>query len=90
MKLHAEIQPLASVLRIFKENEGYSDPYCFSATLKWDTPTEVEVLGTLIAPSPDMWRAIREACIKQGAKRIYYRRFKNDKEEIVDVPMPKK
>lgn len=66
----AEMEILTSIIRVFKDDLRYGDPYEFSATVRWINPKQVEVLGTQRAPRPSEWRAMQECLHSYGAEEL--------------------
>lgn len=65
------LEPLSAVLRIGGE---YGEPYTWAATIRFVTPTEVEVLGANRAPTPDERRSIRQVLRAAGIEKAFYQR----------------
>lgn len=69
------IEPLAAVLRIGGE---YGEPYTWAATLRYLSPTEVEICGVTVSPTPGERRAIREVLRANGIHRAKVVRYDGD------------
>lgn len=80
MKGH--IEPLAGILRIGGE---YGQPFTWSATLRYITPAEVEVMGALRAPTLEERRAIRDVLRESGVERAFYLRRNGEIERRVEL-----
>jgi hypothetical protein len=75
------MEPISSILRIFEDGAGYGDPYEFSATIRWITPSRVEILGVLRAPKLSEWKAINNCLRSHGVKDILINKAKDGKME---------
>lgn len=75
MKAHME--HLASVIRVGRDGFKYGDPYTFSATVKWISTEEVEIVGALRAPTMSEYKAFFELCKEIGIKTMIVTRIKN-------------
>jgi hypothetical protein len=73
---HANLEHLASILRVFPDGSSYGDPFSWSATLRWIAPDTVEVCGAMRAPTPSEWRAIRECLVSLGVTTAVITRHK--------------
>ncbi len=85
--MRAELESLTSIIRVFRDGLGYGDPYEFSATIRWISPTRVEVLGIQRAPKPSEWRAITECLHSHGGEELLISRSTADgiKEHVFDL-----
>lgn len=77
--MHAHIEPLTSLIRVFDEGTEFGDPYRYCVTAKWHDRETVELVGTLRAPLPSERRAIMSALKSQGVKRVFFDRRKPGK-----------
>lgn len=80
--MNGHLEPLAAVLRI---GGAYGEPYTWAATIRFITPTEVEVVGVTEAPTPDERRAIREVLKSHGIKKAFYVRHKDGEEKRIHL-----
>jgi hypothetical protein len=76
--MHAELEPLTALVRVFEPGCGYGRPYSYVATIRWLNPETAEVMGVLHAPTPGQWRAIRKALKQVGVRRAIIQRIKDD------------
>lgn len=76
--LHAELEPLTALVRVFEPGDSYGQPYSYVATIRWLDPDTAEVMGVLQAPTPAQWRAIRKALKQAGVRRAIIQRIKHD------------
>ena len=82
----AEVEHLASVVRVFDDGSSYGDLYRFAVVLRWSGPAECEVLGlSNHALKPSEFRAIRELLISLDVTRAWCRRYRNGLMEIHDL-----
>jgi hypothetical protein len=65
------IEPLAAVLRI---GGGYGEPYSWAASLRYLSPSEVEVCGAARAPKPSEWRSAIHVLQSHGISRVIFHR----------------
>jgi hypothetical protein len=70
--MDGHIEPLSGILRIGGE---YGQPYTWVATLRYISPTEVEVMGATVAPTPSERRAIRDVLKSAGINKAFYYRM---------------
>lgn len=70
------IEHLSGVLRI---GGGYGEPYTWSATIRYLTPTKVEVLGAVRSPNLAERKAIAEVLKSHGIEEAVYFRKKDGK-----------
>jgi hypothetical protein len=68
------IEPLAAVLRV---GGAYGEPWTWAATLRYLSPTEVEVLAAERAPTLSEWRAMRAVTIEAGIRTAHLARCRN-------------
>ena len=57
------LEPLSAVLRI---GGAYGEPYTYAVPIRYLSPTTVEVLGAVRAPTPSEWRAVQEVLRAAG------------------------
>lgn len=84
----AEIEILSGVVRFWNDSDaGYGDPYDWVATLRWVNPEVAEVVGITKPPTPDTWRAVKEAAAKAGVKKLIFYRIKNGKKLLKELTL---
>lgn len=71
MIVPGHIEPLAAVLRV---PGAYGEPYTWAATLRYDSPTSVEILGVTRAPTPSEWRAAVRTMRAYGIHKFRFTR----------------
>lgn len=74
----ATIEHLVSLLRIGAKTNTYGDPYEFAVTVRWLSPSTVELLGFSRTGEgrflPSHFKAIREALVSAGAEEAVWTR----------------
>lgn len=65
------LEPLAAVLRI---GGAYGEPYTWAATVRYLSPSVVEIIGAIRAPSPSEWRAAVRVLRASGITRFSFDR----------------
>lgn len=75
----ARIEHLASLVRIFdNESAVYGEPYQWSCTLRWISPSTIEAIGVDRLPSKAQLRALHEALHALGVQQVKYSRRRED------------
>ncbi len=69
------LEPLAAVVRV---GGAYGAPYTWAATVRYLSPSEVEIVGAVRAPTPSEWRALRGLCREAGIARVQFMRHTAD------------
>lgn len=72
--MHAHIEPLTGVVRIFADGTGWGDPYEWSCTVRWKSITEVELLGVTKPPTLSQMRALSCKLKEVGVTVVSIRR----------------
>lgn len=79
--MKVDIKPADSVLRVFEEDSKYGDKYVWSCSVKKIDDSTWEIMGVLVPPSPDVWRAMRKY-VKENNITVIFKRIKDGKERI--------
>lgn len=69
------LEPLTAVLRV---GGAYGEPYTWSATVRYLSPSSVEILGAMRSPTPSEWRAMRAILKADGVTTVLFVRHKDD------------
>lgn len=72
MTVRGHLEPLAAVVRV---GGDYGAPYTWAATVRYLSPTEVELLGVVRAPRPSECHALGEVLVAQGILWVTFRRM---------------
>lgn len=67
------IEPLAAVVRV---GGPYGTDYTWAATLRYLSPTEVEIVGAVRAPTPAEAEAVKEVLLAAGVTVLHITRKK--------------
>jgi len=84
----ARIEPFAGVVRYWdNENAQHGDPYQWAASVRWIDHETIEIAGITQAPTPAIWRAVKQAAKEIGAKQVIFVRYKdgNKRTKTVDL-----
>jgi hypothetical protein len=81
----AEFEPTSGVVRIFSEGRSFGQPYDWVASVRWLSPTSVEILGIEKAPKPSEWRALIACWKKLGVETMVFSRYKSQGTTIKHV-----
>jgi hypothetical protein len=75
--MNADLEHLASVIRVYPNGGKYGDPYTFCAAVRHLDRESVEIVGALRSPTPSEWRAIRAALVEAGIVKAMFTRIKD-------------
>ena len=73
--VHGHLEPLTALLRI---GGAYGEPYTWAATVRYLSPSSVEIVGAMRAPTPSEWRAMRVILKASGVASVLFVRHKGD------------
>ena len=85
--MNADLEHLASVIRVFPDGCKYGDPYTFCAAVRHLDRETVEIVGALRSPTPSEWRAIRAALVEAGIIKAVFTRIKDGIKSHHHVPL---
>ena len=75
----ALIENLSSLVRVFDNDDAvYGEPYQWSCTLRWISPTTIEAIGIDRLPTKAQLKALHEALHSLGVERVKYSRRRDD------------
>lgn len=80
--MNGHLEPISALIRI---GGAYGEPYTWAASLRFVSPTEVEVLGATRAPTPQERRAIREVLHANGIERAFYVRREGERVRRINL-----
>lgn len=72
--MHAHIEPIAGVVRIFENERQWGDPFVWSCTIRWRNITEVELLGVTKPPTATQMRALIKTLQRAGITAVIIKR----------------
>ena len=73
--MDGHLEPLTAIMRI---GGAYGEPYTWAATVRYLSPTSVEIVGAMRAPTPHEWRVMRAVLKATGIISVLFVRHKGD------------
>ena len=77
-----EIEPIAGIIRIFGDGRGHSEPFDWTATVRYIDRTTAELCNAMKAPTPGQRRAIMQTLAAAGITRLKVTRYHNGRPTI--------
>lgn len=73
--MDGHLEPLTALIRI---GGAYGQPYTWAATVRYLSPSSVEIVGAMRAPTPHEWRAMRHILKLAGVASVLFVRHKDN------------
>ena len=83
--MNVEVEMVAAVIRVYKDNCSYGEPYEWAATLSRIDHVTVEVMGVNKVPNRDERIAIGKKMKELGYKKIIWWRYRGDKKVLIEI-----
>ncbi len=81
--MRADFEPLTGIIRVYKDDAAFPDPYEWNITCVFHDRATVEVVGATEPPTPEAWNALLETMGAMGVHEVFYRRYEDGIERIV-------
>jgi hypothetical protein len=73
--LSGHIEPIAGIVRV---GGAYGQPYAWCATVRYLSPTHIQLDGMIRAPRPSEWRTVRALCRAALIERVTFLRYRRN------------